>query len=98
VNCGRYQDLTIHAIEVMQMIEPPRFTGDADAVRDRGSPPRMPRWVKWPAIVIGLLLLLVLVVLPLFGVRHGPGQHMPGGGTAPASVVPATSVPAGGGG
>lgn len=35
----------------------------------------MPRWVKWSLIVIGALLLLLLVVLPLFGVQHGPGRH-----------------------
>jgi hypothetical protein len=54
-----------------------------------GSPPRMPRWVKWPAIILGLLIALFLV-LRLLGVdgpgQHGPGRHMPGGGNPPASV------------
>jgi ABC-type sulfate transport system permease subunit len=44
----------------------------------------MPRWVKWSLIVIGLLLLLLLVVLPLFGVQHGPGRHALG---EPAQVA-----------
>jgi cytochrome b561 len=57
-----------------------------DAVPDRGSPPRMPRWVKWSLIVIGVLLLLLLVVLPLFGVQHGPGRH------ALSDPVPATTA------
>jgi len=39
----------------------------------------MPRWVKWPAIAVGVLV-LVLVVLRLFGIEHGPGLHTPGGG------------------
>ena len=36
----------------------------------------MPRWVKWPGIVIAALI-IVLVVLRLLGVQHGPGRHMP---------------------
>jgi hypothetical protein len=48
---------------------------EASAARDRESPPRVPRWVLWPGIVIGLLL-LVFLVLQLTGV-HGPpaGGH-----------------------
>jgi hypothetical protein len=61
--------------------------GGVDAVPDRGSPPRMPRWVKWSLIVVGVLLLLLLVVLPLFGVQHGPGRH------AQSDPVPATTAP-----
>jgi len=54
------------------------------------SPPRIPRWVKWPAIILGVLIVLFLV-LRLFGVEHGTGQHgpqrhMPGGGNPPASA------------
>jgi hypothetical protein len=69
------------------VIDPPRSPDDADAVADRGSPPRMPRWVKWSLIVIGVLLLLMLVVLPLFGVQHGPGRHGLG------EPVPAATAP-----
>ena len=44
--------------------------------RDGGSPPRVPRWVKIAAIVVGALL-LVFLVLQLSGVggQHGPGRH-----------------------
>ena len=63
---------------------------------DRGSPPRMPRWVKWPAIIIGVLI-LVLIVLRLTGFEHGPGRHTPGGDAPPASVAPGGGhAPAGG--
>jgi hypothetical protein len=70
---------------------------DADAVRDRESPPRVPRWVKWSAIVIGILV-LVFVVLQLTGIggEHGPGRHGPGGGPPPASVSGVHTPPAGG--
>lgn len=50
-----------------------------------GSPPRMPGWVRWSAIILGVLIALFLV-LRLFGVEHGPGQHMPGGGNSPAGA------------
>lgn len=65
---------------------------------DRGSPPRMPRWVKWPGIIIGVLVLLFLIVrfTGLDGGMHGPGRHMPGGETPPASVTPAGHMPGGG--
>jgi hypothetical protein len=36
----------------------------------------MPRWVKWPALVLGLLV-LILVGSRLAGIQHGPGMHMP---------------------
>lgn len=36
----------------------------------------MPGWVKWPGIIIGVLV-LAFVVLQLFGVQHGPGMHTP---------------------
>ncbi len=50
---------------------------DTSSPPDRGSPPRMPRWVKWPGIILGILVLL-LVLLRLAGVEHGPGLHTPG--------------------
>ena len=71
-------------------------TDDASGVApDRGSPPRMPRWVKWPVIVIGVLVLLFLV-LRFFGIEHGPGRHMPGGETSPAGVTPGGHAQMGG--
>lgn len=55
---------------------------------DDEAPPRMPRWVKVPAIVLGILV-LVFVILQLSGVGgdHGPGRHLPGGGSSPAGVT-----------
>jgi len=46
---------------------------------DHGTPPRMPRWVKAAAIIVGLLI-LIFVVLQLTGIAgdHGPGRHMSG--------------------
>jgi uncharacterized protein involved in cysteine biosynthesis len=35
---------------------------------------QMPRWVKWPAIVFGVLIVVGLA-LRFFGVEHGPGMH-----------------------
>jgi hypothetical protein len=77
------------------MFDPPRSPENVEAVPDRGSPPRMPRWVKWSAIVIGVLFLLLLFVLPLFGVQHGPGRHLPGGDAVPVSVAPGAPNPSG---
>lgn len=61
---------------------------------DRGTPPRMPRWVRVAAIVVGLLILL-FVVLQLTGIggEHGPGRHMLGS-TAPADPLLAVSFSA----
>ncbi|MQA63466.1 MAG: hypothetical protein GEU86_18715 [Actinophytocola sp.] len=52
---------------------------------DHETPPRMPRWVKVPAMVLGILI-LVFVILQLTGVGgdHGPGRHLPGGDSSPA--------------
>lgn len=49
------------------------------------KPPRMPRWVKWPAIVLGILV-IVLVGSRLLGVQHGPGMHNPSQTHSPGSV------------
>jgi hypothetical protein len=84
-----------HAIEVVHMGSSPGFPDDVDAVPDRGSPPRMPRWVKWSAIVVGALILLMVVVMSLSGTQHGPGRHL-GSDTVPASVAPGAYAPAGG--
>ena len=40
------------------------------------APPKMPRWVKWPGIVIGVLA-VVFIGMRLLGVQHGPGMHAP---------------------
>lgn len=54
----------------------------------RETPPRMPRWVKIAAIVVGVLI-LVFLVLQLTGIagQHGPGRHVSGLGPSPAGVV-----------
>jgi hypothetical protein len=47
---------------------------------DRGSRPRMPRWVKVSGIVVAVLV-LVVVILAVTGLlpgQHGPGQFGPG--------------------
>jgi cytochrome b561 len=55
---------------------------------DPDAPPRMPRWVKISAIVVGVLL-AVFLVLQLTGVagQHGPGRHFSGSGGTPAGAV-----------
>lgn len=69
------------------MADPPRHP-DTGVGPDRGSPPRMPRWVKWSGIVIGVLILL-FVSLQIAGVggEHGPGRHGLGGAQPPAAVT-----------
>ncbi|MBT2370281.1 hypothetical protein J7E88_34670 [Streptomyces sp. ISL-10] len=40
----------------------------------------MPRWVKWPAIIIGIVVLLFVVLkLTGHGGEHGPGRHLSAG-------------------
>jgi hypothetical protein len=58
------------------------------------SPPRMPRWVKVAAIVVGVLLLL-FVVAQLTGLagEHGPGRHLSGHAPAPTSTWLAQPAP-----
>jgi hypothetical protein len=70
---------------------------DAGVVRDRESPPRVPRWVKWSGIIVGILLLVFLVLrFTGIGGEHGPGRHLPGGDPPPASVTGVHTPPAGG--
>ena len=63
-------------------------TGDSD----RGTPPRMPGWVKVAVIVVGVLV-VVFVVLRLTGAggQHGPGRHTLGGDVFPAGVAAHTA-------
>lgn len=52
---------------------------------DRGStttkPPGTPRWVKVFVSVVAIMVLLVVIMLFASGGRHGPGRHLPSGGT-----------------
>ena len=71
----------------------PRTPGGED---DLGhAPPRMPRWVKVSAIVVGVLVLLFLV-LQLMGIggEHGPGRHVSGQGAPLESVTGRVAVDA----
>jgi hypothetical protein len=84
-----------YTTEVMHMGSSPGFPDDADAVPDRGSPPRMPHWVKWSAIVVAALILLMVVVMSVFGGQHGPGRHLPAGDAPPAITAPAADASGG---
>jgi hypothetical protein len=64
------------------MTDPTHSQGaDAGTEIGRGSPPRIPRWLKLSAMII-LALVLLFVILKLTGVGggmdHGPGA--PAGG------------------
>ena len=63
-----------------------RIGADADAEGE--SPPRMPRWLKVAAIVVGVLVALVLLLqITGIGGEHGPARHMSGSGTVPDGVT-----------
>ena len=72
--------------------ESKRDTGDDAGVGpDRGSStsyPGTPRWVKVSGIIV-IVLVLVVAIIKFTGVGgpHGPGRHMPSGGTPPASAI-----------
>lgn len=68
-----------------------------DSATDRGSPPPMPRWVKIPGIIVGILL-LVVILLRVTGIntKHGPGHEDPIPDSAPASVTQPHLLPTGG--
>lgn len=55
----------------------------------------MPGWVKWPGIVIAVLI-AVLLLLRFLGFDHGPGRHLPGRDQPPAGETPGTHASAGG--
>lgn len=65
------------------MADQPRDTG-SDQSREvdpgREPPPRMPRWFRVSAIVVGILILVVIAVMLIAGGDHGPGGHVPPGG------------------
>jgi hypothetical protein len=74
-----------------------RRGSDSGMASDRESPPRVPRWVLWSGLIVGILVVLFLVVgLTGLGGEHGPGRHLPGGGTPPTGVSGVHSPPAGG--
>ncbi|MFC4003000.1 hypothetical protein ACFS2C_13580 [Prauserella oleivorans] len=85
----------------MASVPPDPATGDdTDVGSDRpstsGTPPRVPRWVKVSAIVVGILVLLVVIVkFAGLGGDHGPGRHLGAGDKPPASVT-AVQMPSGG--
>ena len=56
------------------------MTGTGRADSETG----MPRWVKW-FLLVGLIVLVAVVMLLVFGGDHGPGRH--GSLPAPASLV-----------
>ena len=53
-----------------------------DRVSTTSTPPSTPRWVTIVGI-IALVLVLLVVIMLLTGVggEHGPGRHLPSGGT-----------------
>ncbi|TWE27464.1 hypothetical protein [Prauserella muralis] len=78
----------------------PATSDDTDMGSARPSipsaPPKVPRWVKVAAIVVGILVLLVVIVkLTGLGGNHGPGRHLGAGETPSASVI-AVQTPSGG--
>jgi hypothetical protein len=89
--------------EEMHMADPLRDpdTGeDAGVAADRGSPPRMPRWVKVSGIIVAVLVLLVVILMLISGGGHGPRRHASSGGLggqAPLSSATAELTLSGGG-
>ncbi len=72
------------------MADLPRYrdTGeDAGVAADRGSPPRMPRWVKVSGIIVAVLVLLLVIVMLIAGGGHGPSRHAPGIQAPPLTVT-----------
>jgi hypothetical protein len=63
-----------------------------DSSDDTGVRPGTPRWVKvFGIIVIVLVLLAGIIMFTGIGGQHGPGRHMPSGGSggqlAPSSLI-----------
>jgi hypothetical protein len=78
------------------MSDVPRIP-DPGMVSDHVAPPRVPRWVLWSGLIVGILVVL-FVILGLTGIggEHGPGRHLPGGGTPPTGVSGVHTPPGGG--
>src|SRR6266540_4771369 len=75
--------------EETHMAELPPYRDPSD---DTGVGPGTPRWVKVFGIIVIILVLLVgIIMFTGIGGQHGPGRHIPSGGTGgqtpPSSVV-----------
>ena len=46
-----------------------------DATSEGVAPPGVPRWVKWLAATVLIVLLLLVFGMMLVGGEHGPGRH-----------------------
>ena len=71
-----------------------------DSSDDTGVRPATPRWVKvFGIIVIILVLLGGIIMFTGIGGQHGPGRHMPSGGSGgqipPSSVIKDYTPPGG---
>lgn len=62
---------------------------DSGAEGDRETLTSPPRWVKIPAIVAGVLILVVVAAMLLTGGQHGPARHGFGMG---APISPSAAV------
>ncbi len=70
-------------------------TGDASTLgSDRG--PKTPIWVKVFGITALVLVLLMVIIMVSRGGNHGPGQHVPAGGTGGDTSAPSTHENIGG--
>lgn len=70
--------------------------GDSSRKAPTPERPGVPRWVKVFGL-IALAIAIILAVLMLLGVEHGPGLHSRAGfatGTAPATLALASPAPA----
>jgi hypothetical protein len=52
---------------------------DAELGTDRGSPPRVPRWLWVSGIIVVLVILAVVAIMLFGGGSHGPERFGPGG-------------------
>lgn len=62
--------------------KPETATGNSEA-------PGLPRWVKWSAVVVLALAVVLVVIMLLVGGNHGPGLHT---GAVDVSLVAAFLV------
>src|SRR5262245_11405683 len=80
---------TISTMEDTHMADLPPERDPSD---DTGVGPGIPRWVKvFGIIVIVLVLLVGIIMVTGIGGPHGPGRHLPSGGSGgqipPSSVI-----------